>query len=245
MKSDLLSGARGMVPLMLAVTPQGLSLGLALGQMPASRLAGWATSGLMYSGSAQLALMTTYASSGAAAIVVALLVNLRLLLYSAAMAPHWRERSLGWRLVAGYLLIDPSFVLARGRDAEPGSARSKFAYYLGGAVLLWLWWQLITGIAIVAPSVIPHMSALSAATPLCFVALLAGAVKERTALVAAATALVVSIALAWLPMSLGMGIAMVAGLAAASRPAFFGQPGQREAEQPDVPHTAELTGAPS
>jgi predicted branched-subunit amino acid permease len=215
-RGDLMAGARGMLPLMLAVAPQGLSLGLALGQMPHSHLAGWATSGLLYAGSSQLALMSTYASSGAAAILVALIVNLRLLLYSAALAPQWRERSLSWRLVAGYVLVDPSFVLAQKRNSEPGSARSRSTYYLGGALLLWLWWQVITGVGILAPHVIPHLGALWAAAPLCFVALLAGAVKEPKSLVAAGTALVASVGLGGLPLSSGLGLAMMLGLATAS-----------------------------
>jgi predicted branched-subunit amino acid permease len=216
MNKDFLAGARAMLPLMLAVTPQGLSLGLALGQMPTGSLAGWATSGLLYAGSAQLALMTTYTSSAVAAVVVTLVINLRLLLYSAALAPHWRGRSLGWRLIAGYLLIDPSFVLAQDRNSRPGTARSRSTFYLGGAIVLWLWWQLVTGVGILAPAVVPHLDALNAAAPLCFVALLAGAVRERPALIAAGTSLVVSTALGGLPMSGGLGIGMALGLAAAT-----------------------------
>jgi predicted branched-subunit amino acid permease len=214
-RPDLIAGARAMVPLMLAVTPQGLSLGVALGQMRGDHLVAWATSGLVYSASAQLALMTTYATSGVAAIMVTLIINVRLMLYSAALAPQWRERSLGWRLVAGHLLIDPSFVLAQQRNEAPGSARSRSAFYLGGAIVLFVWWQVITGLGVLAPALIPHLGALWAAAPLCFVALLAGAVKERTTIVAAGVALVTSVTLAALPYSLGLAAAIAAGLVSA------------------------------
>ena len=209
--TDLLAGARAMVPLMLAVTPQGLSLGVALGQMHGDHLVAWATSALVYSGSAQLALMTTYATSGIAAIAVTLIINLRLVLYSAALAPRWRERSLGWRLIAGHLLIDPSFILAQ--------QRATFSFYLGGASVLFVWWQVVTGAGILAPALIPHLDALWAAAPLCFVALLAGAVKDRTTIVAAGVALATSIALGVLPYSLGLVAAIAAGLVVALKPA--------------------------
>jgi predicted branched-subunit amino acid permease len=204
------AGAQAMVPLMLAVTPQGLTLGLALGQMPTGRLAAWATSSLIYSGSAQLALVSAYVGgAGLTAIVVALVINARLLFYSAAMAPLWRDRPLGWRVLAGYLLIDPSFVLAQEKRREP-------AYYLGGAVLLWIWWQLVTGAGLLMPSVVPHLKVLSAAAPLCFVALLAGAVKDRRSVAAAGTALAGGAALVTWPGSAGLAAAMIAGVAAGS-----------------------------
>jgi predicted branched-subunit amino acid permease len=211
------TGARAMVPLMLAVTPQGLTLGLALGQLPTDRLAAWATSSLIYSGSAQLALVSAYAGgAGLTAVVVTLVINARLLFYGAAMAPLWRDRSLRWRALAGYLLIDPSFALAQERDRQPGTAKAKAAHYLGGAVLLWIWWQTITGIGLALPSVVPHLKALSAAAPLCFVALLAGTVKDRRGLAAAGSALIAGAALATLPGSTGLAVAMVAGVAAGS-----------------------------
>src|SRR4051812_50076229 len=91
-RAAAVAGGRAMIPLLLAVTPQGLTLGLALGQLPVDHLAAWSSSWLMYSGSAQLALVSTYAtgSAGLTAALVALVINLRLLFYSAAIAPHWR-----------------------------------------------------------------------------------------------------------------------------------------------------------
>jgi predicted branched-subunit amino acid permease len=219
-RSDLRSGARAMVPLMLAVTPQGLSLGIAMAQMPHSHLAGWATSGLLYAGSAQLALMSTYASSGVAAVLVTLVINARMLLYSAALAPHWRDRPLAWRLLAGFLLVDPSFAHAQRRNAEPGSARSRSTFYLGGALLLFAWWQLVTGAGLLAPALVPHLGALWAAAPLCFVALLAESVRGGRTLAAAGAALAVSAALGGLPFSIGLGLALAAGLVVAARPAL-------------------------
>lgn len=210
-----LDGARAMVPLMLAVTPQGLTLGLALGQLPTGKLAAWSTSGLIYSGSAQLALVSAYAGgAGLTAALVALVINARFLFYGAAVAPHWRDRPPGWRLIAGHLLVDPSFAHAQERQSRPGTPGAKAAHYLGGAILLFLWWQLVTGLGLLLPAVVPHLHALSAATPLCFVALLAGSVKDRRTLAAAGVALLAGAALATLPGSAGLGAAMVLGIAA-------------------------------
>jgi predicted branched-subunit amino acid permease len=214
--SAAVAGARAMVPLMLAVTPQGLTLGLALAQLPVDHLAAWSTSTFVYSGSAQLALVSTFAtgSAGATAVLVALVINVRLLFYSAAMAPIWRDRPVGWRVLAGYLLIDPSFALAQERYRASGTTSAKAAFYLGGAGLLWAWWQLVTAAGLVIPSVVPRVDALSAALPLCFVALLATAAGGRPELLAAGTAVVSAAALAALPWSTGLAVAMIAGLLA-------------------------------
>lgn len=212
------SGLRTMVPLMLAVTPQGLSLGLALGQLPTGRLAAWSTSGLIYSGSAQLAMVTAYAGgAGLSAVLIALVINARFLFYGAAMAPQWSDRSLRWRVLAGHLLVDPSFAHAQERQSQPGTRAEKAAHYLAGAVLLFFWWQLVTAVGVLLPAVVPHLPALSAAAPLCFVALLAGAVKSRRKRIGALTALVAGLVLAPLPGSAGLAVAMVLGILAAHR----------------------------
>jgi predicted branched-subunit amino acid permease len=217
----LWAGARAMVPLALAVTPQALTLGLALGQLPVDHLAAWSTSPLLYAGSAQLALVTEYATepTGPTAIGVALLINARLLFYSAALAPHWRDRSARWRLLAAYLLIDPSFALAQQRYGRPGTAHGRATFYLGGAVLLWAWWQLTTAAGLLAPAAVPHLPALSAAAPLCFVALLCGAIRDRATAVAVAAAGLVAAGLAGLPGSIGLAVAMVVGVLAGGRAA--------------------------
>jgi predicted branched-subunit amino acid permease len=56
-------------------------------------LAGWLTGPLIYAGSAQVATIEML-DAGAGPIVVvvaALIINIRLILYSATMARHWRR----------------------------------------------------------------------------------------------------------------------------------------------------------
>lgn len=216
-RDSLLTGARAMVPLALSVTPIGLTAGVTFGQLPVDQLAAWSTSWLIYSGSAQLVAVTTYAAHPAglaAAVLAAVAVNARLALYGAAMAPRWKDLPLRRRLLAAYLLIDPSFANAQGRS---------FAHYLGGGLLLWVWWQLVTAVGMLAPSVVPDGDVLWAAAPLCFVAMLAGgALRDRTGVVVAGTAAVVGVAGGGLPWGiaplLAMALAMTAGALVRRRP---------------------------
>ena len=115
-RHDLAAGARAMAPWLLGIVPFGLVIGLSAAQADIPTLAGWLTGPLIYAGSAQVATIQML-DAGAAPIVVvvaALVINIRLLLYSATMAPYWRGTPWWWRLLAAYLLIDPS--LAVGLD---------------------------------------------------------------------------------------------------------------------------------
>ena len=93
-----------------------------------SPLAGWAGSWLIYGGSAHLATIRTLDEAGAvAAILTGLLINARLLVYSASLARRWREQPRWFRVVAAGLIIDPTWAAAE-RHAEavrrPASATS-------------------------------------------------------------------------------------------------------------------------
>ena len=102
-----------MAPWLIGVAPFGLVIGVSAAEADIPTLAGWLTGPTIYAGSAQVATIQML-DAGAAAyavIITALVINIRLILYSAAMATYWRGTPLWWRLVGGYLLIDPSFVV--------------------------------------------------------------------------------------------------------------------------------------
>ena len=121
-RSDLREGALAMVPLAAGYAPFALAIGVAAG---ASRdpLAAWAGSLLMFGGSAQL-LVIGLVDSGAgvwAAVAAAVVINARLLVFSATMAPVWRGASVLRRLAAAAVVIDPVWALTSRRLARPGT----------------------------------------------------------------------------------------------------------------------------
>ena len=145
-RSDIAAGARTMVPWLAGIVPFGLVIGVSAAQADVPALAGWLTGPLIYAGSAQLAAIGMLGAGAApvAVVAVALVINVRLIFYSAAMARHWRGTPWWWRLVAGYLLVDPS--VAVGLDGYRRLGRDRgHAHYLGGAVLLWACWLAAIG----------------------------------------------------------------------------------------------------
>ena len=129
---------RAMVPWLIGTAPFGLVIGVSAAQADIPTLAGWLTGPVIFSGSAQVATIQML-DAGAAAyavIITALVINLRLLLYSAAIARYWRGTPLWWRLLGGYLLIDPTFVVGTDRyDRADPYDRNPTG--VGGTPIIW------------------------------------------------------------------------------------------------------------
>jgi predicted branched-subunit amino acid permease len=214
--ADLAAGMRAMVPWLLAVTPFGLVIGVSAGKADLPTLAGWLTGPLLYGGSAQIAAIELLHAGAAPLVVVvtALAINLRLVLYSAAIAPYWRATPWWWRLLASYLLVDPSFVVGIERYARDGARRSTHAYYLGGAAVLWVTWLAVITIGALAGTKLPAGLGLEFLVPLYLVGQvvpkLSGTSTRRAVITAVAVALLAQSA----PMHLGIALAILAGIGA-------------------------------
>jgi predicted branched-subunit amino acid permease len=200
------------------VAPFGLVIGVTVAELGLPHLAGWSLGWLVYAGSAQLAAVGLLAGSASAGIVVAsvAIINLRLALYSAAMAPHWRGTSMAWRVVASYLLIDPSFAIATESYDGSRPRRQAHVHYLGAALVLWAGWLTVIGIGVTAGATLPPALRLESVGPLYLVTrvvMSAGAAAPR---VGVAVAVVTAVVASLLPLHLGPAVGMAAGLLAGS-----------------------------
>src|SRR5690606_38392389 len=142
-RREAASGVRAMVPWLLGVAPFGLVVGVSAAQAGIPTLVGWATGPIIYSGSAQVATIELLDGGATPLVVVAtaLAINLRLVLYSGAMAARWRGQPRWWRMIAAHLLVDPSFAVGTARYQRPGGdGVPAHAHFLGGAVALWCTW---------------------------------------------------------------------------------------------------------
>ena len=179
-----------------------IPFGLVAGATPATTGLGGGTSiglsTIVFAGASQLAAADALAdgSSALVAIIAACTINLRLLLYSASLAPHVAAVPMRRRLLMGYLLTDQAYAVsitrwtaeaddeARGGPAAPGLDH-KVPYYFGAALTLWANWQVCTVIGILVGSAVPDSLPLDFAVPLVFLVLLVPAISSRPAAVAA------------------------------------------------------------
>ena len=212
-----LGGARAMLPWLAGVVPFGLTVGVTIAESAVDPLAGWATGPLVYAGSAQLAAIELLDGGASMAVVVItiLVINARLLVYSGSMAPWWTGSGRGFRALAAYLLIDPSYAVGTDGYRTHATRREAHAHYLGCGVTLWMAWQAAIGIGILAGGAVPDMSLLSLVVPYYLVAEVIRSTDSRPAGAAAAVGAVIAIAANGVPMHAGAVIAIAAGVAAA------------------------------
>ena len=181
---------RVVAPMLVGVIPFGLVAGAtpATGGLGGGIASGFST--IVFAGASQLAAIDVLADGGGAlvAIVAACTINLRMLLYSASLAPHLADEPLGRRLAMAYLLTDQAYAVSitRWSDEDGPAERARRApYYFGAAVTLWVNWQVATIAGVLVGSAVPDSLPLDFAVPLVFLVLLVPVVTTRPAVVAA------------------------------------------------------------
>src|SRR5260370_40669382 len=77
-------------------------------------------------------------------------VSLRLVMYSAALAPHLAHLDRRWRALLAFVMTDQSFAMTVARFGEPGERSERHWYFLGSAAMLYTSWQLAVLVGVVA-----------------------------------------------------------------------------------------------
>lgn len=185
LRSELRRGAVTAVPLAIAVGLFGVSFGVlaaasgGIGAVPAIVM-----SATTFAGSAQFAVVSVLGGGGGplTAIVAALLLNARYLPIGVSVAPYLRGGALN-RFGRAQLVVDESWAIA-----STGDGRFDPQRLVGAGVVLWLSWVGGTIVGILGGERLgdPATLGLDAAFPALFLALLAGQLRTRDAMTAAA-----------------------------------------------------------
>ena len=181
------AGARDAVPIAIGIVPFGVVAGASAVDKGYGISGAIGFSTIVFAGASQLAAMDLLSGGSGVALAVATawLINLRLVMYSAALSPWLGHESSSRRWLAAYVLTDQSFALSLTRY-EAGLPRDhRLRYYFGVGVFLWAIWQVTTVIGAVIGPAIPEDIPLAFTIPLCFLVLLAPAVRDRPTAVAA------------------------------------------------------------
>jgi predicted branched-subunit amino acid permease len=209
-----------MLPWLLGAAPFGLVVGITARTSDVPMAVGLVTGTAIYSGSAQLTALELLDSGAGVAVVVAsvLIINARLILYSASIAPSWRGTGLGFRATAAALLVDPSYVVgmhAYEHELDDHDRRFAHIQYLGAAITLFVVWHMamIAGAAIGAG--VPAWLGLEHTIPLFLLAEVVQVVRSRPAAAAALTGGIVAVGGGSLPLHSGVLAAVLVGVIAA------------------------------
>ncbi len=216
LREEALRGAKDVLPILIGVIPFGLVAGATAIE---KGLTAWDALGLstgIFAGASQLAAIQLLGQDAPLAVIVltVVVINLRMLMYSASLAPALAGTALRTRATAAYFLTDQAYVLTIARSDHVQDRRLRLAYYFGVGIPLWVNWQIMTIVGAVVGAAIPADIPLAFALPLVFLVLLVPALVDRPTVIAAAVAGVAATLLAPLPYNLGLFAGALLGIAA-------------------------------
>lgn len=213
-RSAFVAGVTDVAPMLPGFVPFGMIVGAAAidAGIPASQTV--VMSLLMYAGAAQLAAIELLRTGAPAVIVVftALVINVRFMIFSASLAPHFRGLSTRWKWSLANLVVDSSYALSITAFTGDESTNKRW-YFLGVALPGWLNWQLATVAGIVLGARIPDSWQLDFAVPLVFMALLFASIEDRATAGAALVAGAIAVVAVDVPFQAGVVVATIAGIA--------------------------------
>lgn len=220
-REAFLRGLRAVAPALIATGAWGLVTGVAMIQSGLTTVQALAMTLLVYAGSAQLAALPLLAASAPLSVILltALVVNLRFVIFSAALQPYFAHFPVMRRALLGYFATDVGFAmfLSRYGDAAPADrgSEAQLWFFLGMASGIWFAWQSMSVLGIALAAQVPATWGLDFAAILGLIAMTVPMIAGRPAIVGAVTAGVVAVLAAGLPLKLGLVVAVVCGIAAA------------------------------
>ena len=198
-------------PLVLPAIPFGFVLGLAMSESAMPVGVAYSSSLFLYAGAAQLALVTLVGAASAWAVAVAVMViNLRHVMYSAAMAPAFKEQPRWFRIMAPMFLIDQVFALTS--QHTDFSAERFRRYYLTLAAMFYSAWQVLSVLGIFFGTLVPDSWGLGFAPALMFAGIVVIMLANRPAVIAAVVAAGVCFVTLGLPNRSGLLVGAFTGI---------------------------------
>lgn len=202
------------LPVQIASFPFAVVSGVTAVGIGLDPLTAMAPSFFMYAGASQLVLLQLLKAGSPALVIVAsaCIVNLRYFLYSASLAPHYRNLSLWWKAILAHLTTDQGVALMLARFGPHWSKRDIIGFSLGSGLSMWVSWQIGTLLGVALGAGLPPEWSLDFAVPLTFLALAVPGLRDRPAVAAFVVSGVVATACFAMPLNLGLLTAAIAGV---------------------------------
>jgi predicted branched-subunit amino acid permease len=209
-------GVHTFSPAVLATLSWGLVTGIAMTKSVLTVPQAFGLSFAAYAGSSQLAVLPLFAAKLPlwTVLLTAAMVNLRFVIFSAGLAPHFSYLSLKRRLLLGYFNGDIIYLMFSKRNFPVGWQPGKEAFFWGMAVSSWTSWQVSSVAGILLARLIPDNWGLELAGTLALIPIIVSAIATRSTLAAVAAASVVALLAFDLPYRFGLPLAVLAALIA-------------------------------
>ena len=209
-------GFRAFLPLSVGLIPWAMVTGMAMVSVGFTPLQAMGMNVLVFAGTAQLGTLPLIAAGAPLWLIVttALVLNLRFVIFSAAIAQAFHDMRPPTRWLAGHLLTDGVFAVCLNRMLASDDPKWRLGYYLGPSLWSWALWQAFTLVGVLAAESIPRSWSLEFMATIALIVLLLPMVKARPMLVAALAGGIGAVLLRGLPLRLGVIAAIALGIAA-------------------------------
>ncbi|QRQ86888.1 AzlC family ABC transporter permease [Cupriavidus oxalaticus] len=215
-RDGFMAGVRRFAPSLPAVFSWGLVTGVAMSKSVLTVPEAIGMSLLVYAGSAQLAVLPLFAAGLPLWTIwlTAAMVNLRFVIFSAAMQPHFSYLTLARRTVLGFFNGDLHFVYFMQKYSTPGYEPGKEGYFWGMALINFAMWQVSSILGIVLASLFPDSWGLGLAGTMALIPVMIATINSRSTLMAVVISAVLALLCFDLPYRLGLVVAVVGAIAA-------------------------------
>ncbi|OZI26653.1 hypothetical protein CAL26_04845 [Bordetella genomosp. 9] len=211
-------GVQAVAPTLIATGTWGLVTGVAMVKSGLTESMALMMSLALYAGSAQLTSLPLIASGSPLWLIFAagFIVNLRFLIFGAALHPYFRHLPWPRRLALGYFTTDMSFVMfvPRYGDARMRGTREQLWFFIGSIAPAWFVWQGTSIAGIYLGALVPTAWSLDFAAVLALLAIVVPLATTRPMLAAMVAAAVTAWVGQVFPLRLGLAAAVVAGVGA-------------------------------
>jgi len=209
-------GFLSFLPMSVGLIPWALVMGMAMTSAGFTPLQAMGMNLIVFAGTAQLGTLPLIVAGVPLWLIVvtALALNLRFVIFSAAIAQGFRGIGAPLRWYSGHLLTDGVFACCFEKMLKVDDPHWRLGYYLAPSLWSWLLWQVFALIGVFAAGSIPKHWSLEFMATIALLVLLIPLAKQRPMLVAAISSGATAVVLRGMPLRLGLIVAIVVGIGA-------------------------------
>jgi predicted branched-subunit amino acid permease len=215
-RAAMRAGFQAVSPGLIALGIWGVVTGIAMVKSGLTETQAIMMSLLVYAGSAQLTALPLLAAGAPIWLIFAagIIVNLRFLIFGAALHPFFRDLPWRKRLLLGYMNVDVSFVvfMPRFADASQKGTLEQHWFFIATVLSSWTVWQVTSMVGVALGAIVPVSWSLEFGAVLALMAMMLPHITSRPILISVIAAGIT----AWLtqmwPLRLGLLAAVVVGI---------------------------------
>lgn len=212
--SQFRRGFKSMLPIAPGIIPFGAVMGTVSADAQISFFQTVTMNIFVFAGASQIAALELMKHQAAIWVVIAtgLIINLRFLLYSAALSPVVQQETFLKKLFSAFCLTDQSYAVMSAHQDKFRTNHEAIQFYIGSCVCMLITWHSSVISGYIFGNFAPKSISLDYAIPLSFVALVIPTLKNYKYILVAIFSSIVSLVLHNLPYKTGLMATALLGI---------------------------------